>query len=194
MNEKYPQKDKDGCLIFEDYPEFRPNLTPREIIESHAWCGGYFRRVYSTIAKHYLKEDDYKKYPFLKDLPAELMTKNIDEYHDHSFNKYHIHASLPLIYWEQSGWIKSPDYRGQFQWYCEFYNGRRIPEIDKYQIKRWLNLTGPKGRFKSSLLRQIHESGKKWDDPTVAPRIRQTLLHWGYEITKKDYNDYVKRI
>lgn len=26
-----PEKDEDGCLAFEDHPEFRPNLTPKEV-------------------------------------------------------------------------------------------------------------------------------------------------------------------
>ena len=75
----YPKKRPDGTLIFPDYPEFRPNLNPREIILAGAFCHGYFRRVYSTVAKRYLETSDYKKYPFLKDLPEELMIIDIEK-------------------------------------------------------------------------------------------------------------------
>ena len=28
-----PKKNKDGEVVFKDYPEFRPNLTPKQIIQ-----------------------------------------------------------------------------------------------------------------------------------------------------------------
>ena len=31
----------------------------------------------------------------------------------------------------------------------------------------------------------IKNSGSKYDDYSVSPKIRQILLHWGYELTKK---------
>jgi hypothetical protein len=61
-----------------------------------AWCNGYFRKVYSQCAGRYLQTADYKKYAFLKDLPADLMTKDIDVKHDHSVNKFGKHCSMPL--------------------------------------------------------------------------------------------------
>lgn len=183
----YPKKDKYGCLIFKDYPDFTPNLTPREIIEKGAWCNGYFRKVYSTVAKKYLKSDDYKEFPFLQDLPDKLMITNIDKPHDHKVNKYKIHSSSSLEFWEKKEWIKSPDFRGQFQWYCRFYNGRRS-EDDEWQITRWKRIAGDKGRFRNNLIRQIHEANTKYNDYSISPKIRQTLLHWGYELTRKDFN------
>jgi hypothetical protein len=192
---KYPERDKDNCLIFPDYPKFRPNLTPKEIIERGGWCNGYFRKKYSNIANRYLKEDDYKKYTFLKDLPKELMVADIDKPHDHKVNRYKVHSSLPLEYWEESGWIREPDYRGAFQHYCEFYNGRRIPENDEYQINRWIGIASKEsGRWRTNLINKIYKSGKKWDDESVSPVIRQTLLHWFYELTEKDYNEGVQKL
>lgn len=197
----YPKRDKNNTLavpytlIFPDYPDFKPNLTPREVILSGAFCNGYFRKVYSTVAKRYLQTDDYKKYPFLRDLPKELMVVNIDEKHDHKVNKYGVHSSLSLIHWENSGWIKGNDFRGNFQWYCEFYSGRRNKEIDEYQIKRWKGIADSKsGRFRKNLIRQIYDSNKKFDDITVSPVIRQTLHHWYYQLTEADYKEGVKEL
>ena len=30
-------------------------------------------------------------------------------------------------------------------------------------------------------------SGSKYDDYSILPKIRQILLHWGYELTEKDF-------
>jgi hypothetical protein len=195
MGLRYPKKDKHGHLVFTDHPEFTPNLSPAEVIRAGAWCGGYFRRVYSTVAKRFLEESDYTKFPFLRKLPKKLMTVDISGKHDHSVNKYGVHASLPLIYWEKSGWIRGDDYRGNFQWYCEFYAGRRRPAIDQYQIKRWNGIAGANsGRFRKNLIRQIYDSGKRFDDVTVSPVIRQSLHHWYYRLTREDYNLGVKEL
>lgn len=191
----YPKKDKNGCLIFPDFPELKTNLTPREIFEGGALCGGYFRKVYSNVAKRYLATDDYKKYTFLKDLPEELMTVDIDKKHNHEINKYKVHSSLSLQAWENFGWIKGDDFRGWLAWYIEFYSGRRIKEIDAYQIKRWMGIASAKsGRFRKNLIRQIYDSGKKYDDISVSPVIRQTLWNWGYILTKQDYEEDIKEL
>ena len=33
----------------------------------------------------------------------------------------------------------------------------------------------------------IKDAGSKFDDYSISPKIRQTLLHWGYELTEKDF-------
>ena len=33
----------------------------------------------------------------------------------------------------------------------------------------------------------IRNPGSKYDDYSISPKIRQILLHWGYELTKKDF-------
>jgi len=63
---------------------------------------------------------------------------------------------------------------------------------DKRQIDRWKKIAGPNGRFRRRLMNEIIKRGKNYDDPTVSPVIRQVLLHWGYELTKKDFEDYKK--
>ena len=34
----------------------------------------------------------------------------------------------------------------------------------------------------------IKDADSKFDDYSVSPKIRQILLHWGYELTKDDVN------
>ena len=42
-------------------------------------------------------------------------------------------------------------------------------------------------RFGGKLVKIIRDAGSKFDDYSVAPKIRQILLHWGYELTEKDF-------
>ena len=43
-----PKKDKNGLIVFKDYPEFTPNLTPQEIFEMGSFGGTYWRPIYSV--------------------------------------------------------------------------------------------------------------------------------------------------
>ncbi len=47
-------------------------------------------------------------------------------------------------------------------------------------------------RFKGPLMRAIRDAGAKYDDYSISPGRRQTLLHWGYELTETDYKDWLK--
>ena len=42
-------------------------------------------------------------------------------------------------------------------------------------------------RFRRILVKMIRDSGSKFDDYSISPKIRQILLHWGYELTEKDF-------
>ena len=42
-------------------------------------------------------------------------------------------------------------------------------------------------RFWGKLVKMIKNSGSKYDGYSISPKIRQILLHWGYEFTKKDF-------
>ena len=41
-------------------------------------------------------------------------------------------------------------------------------------------------KFKCKLVKMIKDSGGKFDDYSISPKIRQILLHWGYELKKED--------
>ena len=36
-------------LKFADHPEFRPNLTPKEVLHAGSFGGTYFRPIYSSV-------------------------------------------------------------------------------------------------------------------------------------------------
>ena len=42
-------------------------------------------------------------------------------------------------------------------------------------------------RFRGKLVKMIRDAGSKFDDYSISPKIRQILLHWGHELTEKDF-------
>ena len=41
--------------------------------------------------------------------------------------------------------------------------------------------------FRGKFVNMIRDAGSKFDDYSISPKIRQFFLHWGYELTVKDY-------
>ena len=42
-------------------------------------------------------------------------------------------------------------------------------------------------RFRGKLVKMIKDTGSKFNNYSILPKIRQILLHWGYELTEKDF-------
>ena len=59
----------------------------------------------------------------------------------------------------------------------------RRSEDDERQIKRWKGIISG---FKENLIKMIQKVDGRFDDFNVSPKIRQILLHWGYELTESD--------
>jgi len=179
-------------VIFKDYPEFKPNLTPKQIFKMGSFGGTYYRDIYSSVTKK-----NYKGKTVIKKLPEDwfkgldIDKKITSSKYDKNVNKYKVKCGSSLEAWESSNWIEAQDPYGWFQWFCRFYTGRRTKD-DRRQIDRWLKLTGPKGRFRRALMNKVIKSGKSFDDETVSPVIRQTLQHWGYKLTKSHLESYQK--
>lgn len=88
-------------LHFDDYPEFRPNLTPRQIFKMGSFGGTYWRPIDSAVTgKHHANR--HLKYDFLQDIPDRLMTKPWEEY-DVNINKYGVKVGQTLEAWEKAG-------------------------------------------------------------------------------------------
>ena len=179
---------KPKTIKFEDHPEFTPNMTPKQVLQSGAFGGTYFRKIRSSVTgKTY--DDAWKEFPknWFEGLDIKKMITRKWEDYSIGVNKYKVKVGTTLEFWEEKGWIVEQDPFGWFQWYCRFYLGRRSSD-DERQIGRYNAMR----RFKGPLMKAIRDGGAKYDDFTISPGRRQTLLHWGYELTEKDYKEWLK--
>ena len=62
-----------------------------------------------------------------------------------------------------------------------YWLGRRSKD-DERKINRWKQIVS---RFRGELMKMIRDAGSKFDDYSISSKIRQILLHWGYELTKE---------
>ena len=136
-------------------PEFRPELTPAEMLRLGVFGGKYMT-------------DCRKEFPRSWFLGAKLAEGRSDP----SLNYFGIAASEPLSEWRRKGWIHPSDPRGWFQWYCRYYMGRRLPQEDARQINRWKAIRRH--------VRQIQRNCAP-GDVSCRKRQRQALLHWAYD-------------
>ena len=155
---------------FKDYPEFTPNLTPKQIFSLGSFIdwGGYWRDIYSGVLEKRLS-NQHKEFKFLKDVPEHLLVNPEKDYK--KYNRYSVKAGSSLKDWESKDWLHEQDPYGWVQWYCRFYNGRRMPHIDEIQIKRWKNF-----RRHVMAIKKNCEEG----DLSCRRRQRQAILQWSY--------------
>jgi len=188
-----PKRKTDKTLYFSYYPEFKPNLTPKEIFQMGSFGGTYYRPIYSTINNKNYKNvhKEFEKHGWFNGL--DIKTQVASSICRPKLNYYKVKSGLSLLEWENSGWIEPVDPYGWFQWYCRFYLGRRCND-DKRQVDRWNKYAGEKsGRWRRRLINMCIQKGTKYNDTNVSPVIRQGLQHWGYKLNLKDYNKHKKR-
>ncbi|MBF24901.1 MAG: hypothetical protein CMP49_00050 [Flavobacteriales bacterium] len=140
------------------HKEFSPELTPKEMLNMGVFGGKYINDCQSEYPKNWF---------------INARTSNFQK--DVNLNFYKVNASLPLSVWKEKGWIYKDDPRGWFQWYCRYFMGRRIPEEDLRQIKRWKAMKRHIGAIKKNC---------QLGDLNCRKKQRQALLHWAYDSRK----------
>ena len=88
---------------------------------------------------------------------------------------------------ESSGWMAAQDPYGWFQWYCRFFQGRKVDD-DERQLSRWMKCCGPKGRWKSNLIGKCLRDGKCLRRRVREPVVRQAWQRWGYRLTRAHFD------
>lgn len=141
-------------------PEFRPDLTPKQMLALGIFGGVYMR-------------DCQKEFPADWFTRAKLAPKGSGP--NAALNYFKTSASQSLAVWRKKGWIHKDDPRGWFQWYCRYYMGRRLGAEDARQIKRWKAIRRHLGQISANC---------RAGDVLCRPRQRQALLHWAYDTRK----------
>jgi hypothetical protein len=135
-------------------PEFRPALTPKQMLEMGVFEGKYLNDCRAEFPS------DWFAGARLSDTP------------DIRCNFFGVKSRQPLAVWREKGWIYGPDPRGWFQWYCRYTMGRRLPATDAIQIKRWRAFARHAGQVRAHCMA---------GDLSCRPRQRQALLQWAYD-------------
>ncbi|GAA5934851.1 uncharacterized protein JCM15063_003083 [Sporobolomyces koalae] len=197
LTEPIPYRDPTTLeYVFPDFPAFKPNLSPQEILQKGAFDGGYFRPVKSMKSGRELHED-WSDLPLDAWIdgrdPSMYLTRPEGDFRD-SVNRWKAFVGQPYSEWEKNGWIvEEHDARGWFQWYCRFWRGRRC-EDDERQVGRWVRVAGEEsGRWRRILLEKYRKQGVHFVEPleeTVSPGIRQTLHHWAFDPTTDALNRF----
>lgn len=139
--------------------DFKPDLSPKQMLALGIFGGNYFKERSSEFPADWFEGVE---------LSGGLGAKAERNY-------FGVMASQPLREWQRKGWIYEEDPLGWFLWYCRYWQGRRIPEEDARQIKRWQQMRRHITQLQSSCLP---------GDETCQPRRRQALLHWAYDSRK----------
>ena len=139
--------------ISDFYNLFKPQLTPKKMLELGVFGGSYFGLNVKEYPKTWFKNAK--------------ISKNFDV----NINRFKVKSGLSREEWLKKGWIFKEDPLGWFQWYCRFSMGRRIPHIDEIQIKRWKNFT----RHVQAIKKNCEEG-----DLRCRRKQRQAILQWAY--------------
>lgn len=137
---------------------FKPQFTPANMMKLGVFGRNYFGNATA---------EDYTELDLATWTQAKENSKGKNSW---SSNCFGVKAGMDYDWWKMKGLITPEDPLGWFHWYCRYFNGRRIPKLDNWQIARWQN-------FKRWLVNGQNQNAK---DGKVSAVVLQSLLHWGY--------------
>lgn len=149
-------------------PGFNPHYTPREILELGVFGGTYF-----------------SKYRSQQGLPKELFEGlPIEKYDAASFdvnnNYFQVNADQRRRDFNMPNEFRMIDPFGWFQWYCNFFYGRKTG-ADVHRSAQW------KDELQTIMFyinKACELQEKPLTDLTVEPVWRQQALNFGWDSTK----------
>jgi hypothetical protein len=163
-------------------PDFQPDLSPGEMLMLGVFEGKYLNDCVGEFPAEW----------FLGALMTDSLSPEGAD--PERCNMFGVKSRQPLPVWRENGWAPShersgsiddhykgalgdpsrnPDERGWFQWYCRYWMGRRIPDLDAIQIRRWRAFRRHAGALRGGC--------PPWNqNKSCRLRERQALLQWAY--------------
>lgn len=139
------------------HPEFTPSYTPMEMLDK-----GIFEGIYTHAIEGI--PDKYKKH-------KKVLKRGSDP--DASMNHYGVKSRQSLKEWERKGWTTKNSPLGWWEWYIKYFEGRRLEDEDKLQIKRWRSFVA---RHNAQV-----QAKCKTGDKDCHTKQRQGLLQWAWD-------------
>lgn len=149
--------------VMDDDPDFRPAYSPAEMLRMGVFEGRYLNDCVGEFPREW----------YLDALEAGTLRIGSAYPPTERVNYFGKKSRLSLSEWGRRGWIVAPDNRGWFQWYCRYWLGRRIPDVDAIQIERWKAFR----RHYAQVVKNCRRG-----DKTCRPRQRQALLQWSWNV------------
>ena len=147
--------------------DFPAELSPQQMLRMGVFEGKYLTDCRGEFPKEWFER-------------AKLSPKRPDP----SLNEFGVKSRQSLQTWRKNGWIPvapgDPDVRGWFQWYCRYFVGRRIPDIDLIQIGRWRRFSRHRAQVVASVGRSRDPPKTRAEKRSHRPKQRQALLQWAY--------------
>lgn len=168
--------------------DFRPAFTPRQMLEMGVFEGKYLNDIADQFPRAWTATA-LKRGKLRPGLPP-----------DPKVNCFGVKARQGISVWRANGWLPSsaalraspngaprkgrgarailadparnPDTRGWFEWYCRYFAGRRLPELDAVQIARWKAFARHSAQLRARCAK---------GDVKCSPRQRQALLQWAHD-------------
>lgn len=137
-------------------PRFAPSYTPEEMLKLGVFEGKYINAVKGVPAS-------WKKIP---------KVLGPDDEPDPKLNYFGVKSRQPLSTWKKNGWIRT-DKWGWFEFFINYYLGRRLGAEDDWQIGRWVSFVARhSGQLKAN---PKSKGADQW------LKSKQGLLQWGWD-------------
>ena len=95
-----------GSLDFADFPEFRPNLTPKEVLQRGSFGGTYFRDIVSAVTgERHVGKEVIQQFPADWFAGLDLDTQVVSSVYDKNVNRFKVPLGSEAVHFWRNIWF-----------------------------------------------------------------------------------------